>query len=916
MKKHLSLPLLLFALLLFLGINGPDAHAQTDQCPRIYREGSLLRTDSAQSYQWYRNGEHIPGATQQTYTPTGKSATFAVQIEGKASQAYIYSDGPVGPLITGIAFDEHLRPLVDALITIGKQRTITDQAGKFSIRLIQSDSVVRIVGTKAGHWTNQRRITTTGRQTHVQLMLRSQPFEHELSATRGGTISRGAFFLTLQPYGVLDANNQRYTGPVKIALNGGQPDSPNFGWMMPGGDFMAQDAQARERMLLSYGFLSAHLQTPSGQPLKLDPNIGAQLRFVMPHKMVANAPDSIPLWHFDEPAGFWKEEGFASREGAAYVGTVRHFSSWNCDVPSERTTVRGRVLDCKRRPIAQSPIRVGQTVATTDSTGTYTCFVPAQVGFNVRSMNANDRDTIAIGPLAARSEATLPDLAISGSGLYGYGVIDTSNTLTIRSYNTRGIVEYSIDNGASYQAANSFPTHMDSTYQIFVRDSMDCPTKVNYVRLGAKSACQMLDRASLTQAPMFDSIEEAFASPEPVYKMGLGDLFDSNTQFTFSAFDYFPCLNMLIISYYDMDSLPESITRLTQLQTLALDVDGIRHLPESIGNLTQLRVLKSENGQLTRLPESVVQLTDLVVLGLQSNRIDSLPESIGNLTRLEMLVANMNRLTTLPQSIGNLSQLNELYLNGNQLSSVPESIGNLIQLQFLMLSNNHLTALPESIGNLTQLKKVELRNNKITALPASIGRLSNTTTLILKSNQLSSLPESIGNLQQLTEINLDSNRLRNLPESFGRLSQIKKLEINDNQLTSLPESIGNLMQLERIWLNNNQITALPSSIGQLSQLRSLSIHNNRLANLPESIGRLTQLNTLELAGNQLTSLPEFIGNISELAELNLSYNQLTTLPNAIANLSKLRTLYLSGNTFTSAERVRIRGLLPRCRIVF
>jgi hypothetical protein len=418
MKNHLSLAYLLLSFLLF-AINGPNAHAQTDICPRIYREGSVLRTDSAQAYQWYRNGELIPGANEQSYQPLGAPASYSVEVQGRASTAFGFVLGQVGYLV-GQAFDEHLRPVANALITVGNQSTLSDSLGRFRIGLTTVDSAILLRGEKAGHWTAQRRIMPTGRETHVQLMLRSQPFEHELSAERGGTISRGPFFLTLQPNGVLDANNQRYTGVVKIALNGGRPDDPNFGWMMPGGDFMAQDAQGRERILFSYGFLSAHLQTPDGQPLKLDPNIGAQLRFVMPPGMVKAAPDSLLLWHFDEVVGIWKEEGLARREGAAYIGTVRHFSSWNCDWPTERATLRGRVVDCKGRPITRSPIRVGQAFVTTDTSGLYTSFVPSQIEFEVKSLGQNQVGTLNVEPLQPQVVENLSDLQSSGSGLFAY----------------------------------------------------------------------------------------------------------------------------------------------------------------------------------------------------------------------------------------------------------------------------------------------------------------------------------------------------------------------------------------------------------------------------------------------------------------------------------------------------------------
>jgi carbon monoxide dehydrogenase subunit G len=694
MKNHLSLTLLLLGLLTLLAINTSQSFAQGDHCPRIYRDGSVLRTDSAKSYQWYRNGEIISGGTQQSYTPSGRSANYSVVVEGKASTPLLYE--LIQVTLMGQAFDEHLRPVANARITVGNLTKQSDAQGKFQLGPVSASNTILVSGVKAGHWTSQRRITPTGSQTHVQLMLRSQPFEHELSAERGGTISRGPFFLTLKPNGILDANNQRYTGVVKIALNGGRPDDPNFGWMMPGGDFMAQDAQGRERILYSYGFLSAYLQTPSGQPLKLDPNIGAQLRFVMPHTMVASAPDSLTLWHFDEGAGIWKEEGLARREGAAYIGTVRHFSSWNCDVPSERATVRGRVVDCKGRPVARSPIRVGQQIVTTDTTGLYTSFVPSQIEFTVQTTSQNLTDTLNVRPLQPQVVENLSDLQSSGSGLYAYSVIDRNNVLTIESYGTRGRVEYSIDSGATYQTSNTFPTDIDSTYQVMIRDSLDCPSRVNYVRLGRQSACELLDSAALFHIISFRSVKEALDSKKPVHALSL--MSSGLLEFFEEIPIFFPCLQKFDIYYMQATTIPESFGNLAQLQELRLNNTQVSSLPETLGNLTQLQVLL-----------------------LNENHLSSLPVSIGNLTQLNRLSLNDNLLTILPESFGNISQLKKLYIDRNQLTSLPESIGNLGQLQELWLTQNQLTSLPDSISNLTNLRLLNLYGNPIP--PAEIERI-------------------------------------------------------------------------------------------------------------------------------------------------------------------------------------------------
>ena len=57
------------------------------------------------------------------------------------------------------------------------------------------------------------------------------------------------------------------------------------------------------------------------------------VHFPIPASLQGEAPAAIPLWSLDETKGLWKEEGHATRQGTEYIGTVSHFSFWNCDAP-------------------------------------------------------------------------------------------------------------------------------------------------------------------------------------------------------------------------------------------------------------------------------------------------------------------------------------------------------------------------------------------------------------------------------------------------------------------------------------------------------------------------------------------------------------------------------------------------------
>ncbi len=197
---------------------------------------------------------------------------------------------------------------------------------------------------------------------------------------------------------------------------------------------------------------------------------------------------------------------------------------------------------------------------------------------------------------------------------------------------------------------------------------------------------------------------------------------------------------------------------------LSLRDKGLWKLPESLGKLTQLQSLNLSFNQLTVLPEWLGQLTQLWSLDLTGNRLTALPESLGQLTQLLSLNLANNQLTLLPESLGELTQLDLLYLPDNQLTALPESLGQLARLQWLDLSHNLLAALPESLGRLAQLLFLDLSYNQLAVLPESLGQSTQLQSLYLDENQLMDLPESLWKLTNLRRFCLHGNPGLGLPD--------------------------------------------------------------------------------------------------------------------------------------------------------
>ena len=85
---------------------------------------------------------------------------------------------------------------------------------------------------------------------------------------------------------------------------------------------------------------------------------------------------------------------------------------------------------------------------------------------------------------------------------------------------------------------------------------------------------------------------------------------------------------------------------------------NLQSLPENIGNLTNLQELYAYSNQLDSLPDSFENLTNLTKLDLDNNQFNNTfpnnSSGLGGLTNLKTLLLSRNPITVLPQSIQDL----------------------------------------------------------------------------------------------------------------------------------------------------------------------------------------------------------------------------------------------------------------------
>lgn len=292
-------------------------------------------------------------------------------------------------------------------------------------------------------------------------------------------------------------------------------------------------------------------------------------------------------------------------------------------------------------------------------------------------------------------------------------------------------------------------------------------------------------------------------------------------QYSGSDFQYEEYCNPLSRALVEIDKCLQNSQRNLQLNRFDLD-----SLPQEISKLQSLSTLKR--------------------IDLSHNNFTFLPPEIGLLTSLQelKLCLNLRIPFTLPEELGQLSALVNLKVSGNSLEKLPEAIADLSSLRILDVSNNNLQALPSDMGNLQRLGKLRADNNELARLPSNIAltlshmSLSYNSTLAQEPNWF----DSISLLTNLTQLELRGCMVEQWPEGLSSLSSLLMLDLGDNCLQEIPSSaLTNFGVLDKLLLDQNQLSELPDDIGSLTSLSCLNLRQNKIMELPLTFRFLVNL---------------------------------------------------------------------------
>jgi hypothetical protein len=267
----------------------------------------------------------------------------------------------VNSSVSGFVTDENEAVVRNATVLVGTSTTTTDKYGYFeakNVQMVQNAAVVTV--TKAGYFKGIKTyIATANKAAFFRIKLMPKINTGTVNGATGGivTLPNGLSFSF--PVGAIvnATTNAAYSGTVNVAAFYINPTANDINRIMPG-DLRGINATGNLQLLTSFGMAAVELTGAGGELLQIATGKKVKLSTPIPSTLVAGAPNTIPLWYFDEAKGLWKEEGIATKNGNNYVGEVSHFSFWNCDVPNNYVQFNCTVVSTSGIPLQNIPVKI------------------------------------------------------------------------------------------------------------------------------------------------------------------------------------------------------------------------------------------------------------------------------------------------------------------------------------------------------------------------------------------------------------------------------------------------------------------------------------------------------------------------------------------------------------------------------
>ena len=297
--------------------------------------------------------------------------------------------------VSGIITNQEDIPLNDVMINLSTNTAMTDQNGYFSFQNVNINTKGSLItAEKDGYFHNAKFVhSKANKQNFTKIKLLEKELSGTFLTSAGATvITNGDASIKFPANAIKKEGGSTYTGNVNVYATWLDPTATDLAQRMPG-DLRAINTDNVQQQLTSFGMIGVELESETGEALNIADGQRATIELPVPNSLLANAPATIPLWHFDESSGYWIEDGEATLEGDKYVGNVSHFSFWNCDVPRDYAYINGTLTDNDGKGIHSLTVVITEVSTAsagngiTDEDGLYQGFVPGNVDLMLRVLD-------------------------------------------------------------------------------------------------------------------------------------------------------------------------------------------------------------------------------------------------------------------------------------------------------------------------------------------------------------------------------------------------------------------------------------------------------------------------------------------------------------------------------------------------
>ena len=430
-------------------------------------------------------------------TGTNAQATPSLDLGSKINTSF-----------SGTILDESGQPISGVSITISGETALTDGSGNFFIPEVKvPEKLAFIKAEKNGYFTGSRSLPPVANAVNqIKITLLEKTIAGTVQSGENATISLNSGAAVDLEGAYVDASGNPYNGSVQVALKYLPALAAATRQQMPG-MLYAENESGAGGVLETYGMLAVELIGEAGQELQIASGSQATLHVPVENSQLQSAPNSIPLWYFNEDVGYWVEEGSATLVNGEYVGNVDHFTFWNCDRFLESFIFEGFVNFVNGTAASGAEVNItagaNQTTGYASGSGYFHTYLPTNTLIHLEIVNAcgGTPFSFQIGPFSSTANVS-ESFQISNDNSHEYllsGELvdcngDPLTDATVIFFSDNSLVSEHVTNGnfnTTFSTCNlqsSINIHV-SNHQNSEHLSQNIPLNGNQNNLGQLTVC-------------------------------------------------------------------------------------------------------------------------------------------------------------------------------------------------------------------------------------------------------------------------------------------------------------------------------------------------------------------------------------------------------------------------------------------